>query len=92
MTLLNRRPAMPCTHKAEELFSCLKKTADELDQKLSFEHRCGTSDANYFGAAGVPTLDGFGPIGIKDHTHDERILISSLKDRTALLAHFLLAL
>jgi glutamate carboxypeptidase len=92
MTILNRRPAMPCSQKTKELFSRLKKTADELDQELSFENRRGTSDANYFGAAGVPTLDGFGPIGIKDHTPDERILISSLKDRTALLAHFLLAL
>lgn len=92
MTLLNRRPAMPCSHKTKELFSRLKKTADELDQELSFENRRGTSDANYFGAAGVPTLDGFGPIGIMDHTPDERILISSIKERTALLALFLLAL
>ncbi len=92
MTILNRRPAMPCTHKTKELFSRLKKTADELDLELTFENRRGTSDANYFGAAGVPTLDGFGPIGIMDHTSEERILISSLKERTDLLAFFLLAL
>lgn len=91
MTLLNHRPAMPCNQKTKELFSLLKKTADELDQELSFERRRGTSDANYFGAAGVPTLDGFGPIGIMDHTPNERILVSSLKKRTALLALFLLA-
>jgi glutamate carboxypeptidase len=92
MTLLNRRPAMPCTHKSEELFSRLRKIAGELDQELSFENRGGTSDANYFGAAGVPTLDGFGPIGIKDHTPEERILIRSINKRTALLALFLLSL
>lgn len=92
MTLLNRRPAMPCSHKTEELFSRLKKTADELNQELSFENRRGTSDANYFGASGVPTLDGFGPIGIMDHTPHERILVSNIKERTALLALFLLAL
>jgi glutamate carboxypeptidase len=92
MTLLNHRPAMPFSHKTKELFSRLTKTADELDQKLSFENRRGTSDANYFGAAGVPTLDGFGPIGIMDHTPHERILVSNIKERTALLALFLLAL
>jgi glutamate carboxypeptidase len=92
VTLVNRRPAMPFSHKTKELFSRLKKTAEELGQELSFENRRGTSDANYFGAAGVPTLDGFGPIGIRDHTPDERILVSSLKERTTLLAFFLLAL
>lgn len=92
MTLLNHRPAMPYSHRTKELFSLLKNTASELPQKLSEEHRRGTSDANYFGAAGIPTLDGFGPIGVMDHTPDERILVSSLKERTALLAFFLLVL
>ena len=92
MTILNHRPAIPFHHKTKELYSILKKIAEELDQELSSEHRRGTSDVNYFGAAGVPTLDGFGPIGIMDHTADERILLSSLKERTALLAFFLLAL
>ncbi|MGD2246492.1 MAG: M20/M25/M40 family metallo-hydrolase [Candidatus Aminicenantes bacterium] len=92
MTLLNYRPAMPCSQKTNELFARLKNTADELGQELFFEHRRGTSDANYFGAAGVPTLDGFGPIGLNDHTPEESILVSSLKERTALLALFLLDL
>lgn len=92
LTLLNQRPAMPAEEKTLALFARLQKTAEELGQDLSAEHRRGTSDANYFGAAGVPTLDGFGPIGIRDHTPEERIFIPSLKDRTALLACFLLAL
>lgn len=66
--------------------------ASKLQQELLEEQRRGTFDANYFGAADAPTLDGFGPIGVMDYTPDERILISSLKDRTALLAFFLLAL
>lgn len=92
MSLLNHRPAMPYNQKTKELFYRLKKTAAELGQELSSENRRGTSDANYFGAAGIPTLDGFGPIGIMDHTANERILVSSLKERTALLALFLLTL
>lgn len=92
MVLLNQRPAMPCSQKTKELFFNLKKTAGGLNQEILSENRRGTSDANYFGAAGVPTLDGFGPIGMMDHTSEERILVSSLKERTALLVFFLLDL
>jgi glutamate carboxypeptidase len=92
MTILNRRPAMPCNQTTKDLYARLTKTAVELDQELSLENRRGTSDVNYFGAAGVPTLDGFGPIGVMDHTPDERILVASLKERTALLAFFLHAI
>ena len=89
LDFLNHRPAMPLTEKTEALLPGLKNAADELGQEVEFEHRRGTSDANFFGAFGVPTLDGFGPIGIKDHTPEERILISTLRERTALLALFL---
>jgi len=92
MEILNHRPAMPITENTRKILPTLKKTAEILNQEIGFEHRKGTSDANFFGAAGVPTLDGFGPIGMKDHTSDEKILISSLKERTALLAHFLFSL
>ncbi|KPL08065.1 hypothetical protein AMJ86_02010 [bacterium SM23_57] len=87
--VLNYRPAMPRTEKTDGFLLVLKEAAAILKQKISLEHRYGTSDANYFGAAGVPALDGFGPVGIKDHTPEERILISSLIERTALLAIFL---
>jgi len=62
---------------------------ETLTQKINQEHRRGTSDANFFGAACVPTLDGLGPICDKDHTPEEFIKISSLKERSALLALFL---
>ncbi|MDH4219058.1 MAG: M20/M25/M40 family metallo-hydrolase [Candidatus Aminicenantes bacterium] len=92
MTLLNYRPAMPCIKKTKKLLDHLQRVAKELGQEILSEHRYGTSDGNFFGAAGVPTLDGFGPIGLRDHTTEERIRISSLKERTALLALFLLHL
>jgi len=91
LTLLNHRPALPCTRETQKALSLLQQSAEELEQKIPTEHRRGTSDGNYFGAAGVPTLDGFGPVGIKDHTPEERIFLPSLKARTALLAFFLLA-
>ncbi|MGB6339212.1 MAG: M20/M25/M40 family metallo-hydrolase [Candidatus Aminicenantaceae bacterium] len=92
LNLLNFRPSMPLNEKTEKLIACLRTVAETLGQEFSTEHRRGTSDGNYFGAGGVPTLDGFGPVGIRDHTPDERILISSLKGRTALLAFFLIEL
>ena len=88
----NHRPAMPESKATERLFAQLKETAASLGQGLPAEHRRGTSDANFFGAAGIPTLDGFGPVGLRDHTPEERIHIPSLKDRTDLLSIFLLTL
>jgi len=89
LTVLNHRPAMPSTAQSEKMFDALTQIAASIDIVPGREHRRGTSDANYFGSAGVPTLDGFGPVCTGDHTPDERILIPSLASRTALLALFL---
>jgi len=61
-----------------------------MDLKIEPEHRRGSSDANFFGSVGIPTIDGFGPIGDLDHTENEYIEISSLNQRANLLAIFLL--
>jgi glutamate carboxypeptidase len=89
MTLLNRRPAMPLTPASKQMFDDLRRVAGSVGLDIRGEHRRGTSDANHFGATGVPTLDGFGPVCEDDHTEKERILISSLRQRTLLLALFL---
>ncbi len=87
--ILNWRPAMPLHPGTEEMYKVMKEAAESLGQNLPSEHRRGTSDANFFGSAGVPTLDGLGPVGEKDHTPEEFIKISTLKERTKLLAIFL---
>jgi glutamate carboxypeptidase len=46
----------------------------------------GASDANTTAAAGLPTLDGLGPIGGDDHSVDEWLDVTSIVPRTALLA------
>jgi glutamate carboxypeptidase len=46
----------------------------------------GASDANTTTAAGLPTLDGLGPIGGDDHSADEWLDLSSVVPRTVLLA------
>jgi len=49
----------------------------------------GASDGNTTSAAGLPTLDGLGPIGGDDHSVDEWLDVSSIVPRTALLAGLL---
>jgi glutamate carboxypeptidase len=46
----------------------------------------GASDANTTTAAGLPSLDGLGPIGGDDHSADEWLDLSSVVPRTTLLA------
>ncbi len=89
LTVLNHRPVWRGGEGTEKMFQMVRELAGSLGMSLRGEHRRGTSDANYFGAAGIPTLDGFGPICVGDHTEGERIMISSLPTRTALLALFL---
>jgi glutamate carboxypeptidase len=92
LEMLNYRPAMPFNKKTELLLAGLRTVAGEMGEDIFTEHRRGTSDGNFFGAIGTATLDGFGPIGLDDHTPNERIWIPSLKTRTVLLALFLLSL
>jgi glutamate carboxypeptidase len=46
----------------------------------------GVSDANWTSNLGIPTLDGLGPIGEDDHSPAERIVVSSIPARIALVA------
>jgi glutamate carboxypeptidase len=89
LKILNHRPAMPGGPKTERLLARLRRVARSVGLSIADQHRRGTSDANFFGAAGMATIDGFGPICLDDHTSRERILISSLASRTTLLALFL---
>jgi len=46
----------------------------------------GASDGNLTGALGVPTLDGLGALGAHPHARAERVDVSAMPDRAALLA------
>jgi glutamate carboxypeptidase len=60
--------------------------ASELGFELRDAATGGASDANTTAAAGVPTLDGLGPIGGDDHAPPEWLDLGSVAPRTALLA------
>jgi len=52
----------------------------------------GAGDANTTSGMGVPTIDGLGPVGGRDHSPDEYLEVASIVPRTALVAALLLAI
>ena len=68
----------------------LAELAIAIAAELGFELRDaltgGASDANTTTAAGLPTLDGLGPVGGDDHSADEWLDLSSVVPRITLLA------
>ncbi len=68
----------------------LVHTAQDIAKVLGFslQHTTtgGASDGAYATSFGVPTLDGLGPIGGRDHSPDEFLMVNSVAPRTALLA------
>ncbi|MBS1679124.1 MAG: M20/M25/M40 family metallo-hydrolase [Actinobacteria bacterium] len=53
--------------------------------ELGEGHAGGVSDANLAAAAGVPILDGLGPVGGGAHAHEEWVDLGSLVERCALI-------
>ena len=92
ITILNERDAWPWTEGTQRLADLVRQVGAELGQSVGQEHRLGTSDSNFFGSAGVPTVDGLGPICEGYHTPQEFVYISSIAERTALLGNALLAI
>ena len=63
--------------------------AADLGFELKDAATGGASDANTTSAAGVPTLDGLGPIGGDDHSPKEWLDLTSVVPRISLLAGIL---
>jgi glutamate carboxypeptidase len=74
------------------LVALAHQEADTLGFSLAEFASGGTSDANYMAAAGTPVLDGLGPVGAKDHSPEEYLLVDSVVPRTALLARLMVAI
>jgi len=89
MIIDSSRQAMPQSPGNKGLFKKIKILAKELGISVVPELRQGVSDANTIAAAGIPVIDGLGPIGAKDHSEDEYIKKSSLHERAILFANIL---
>ena len=80
------RPAWERGDATMALHARVQALADTLGLAAPPEDRGGTADSNWFGSAGVPCLDGLGPIGFDDHTPGERAHLGSMFDRALLVA------
>lgn len=83
-------PPMGRTPAIERLAALAKSCAGELGFSVNDAATGGVSYANLLAGAGLPVLDGLGPVGGHDHSPREYIERASIVPRTALLALLLL--
>jgi glutamate carboxypeptidase len=84
------RPPKECLPAEEAVFAHWQKLAGELGQPaFNWVHAGGGSDGNLLSAAGLPNLDGIGPIG--DHLHSAREFcrVDTIAPRAQIIALFL---
>ncbi len=84
-----QRPVMAATEATHAFVELVRRASGGA---VAAESRGGVGDANLIAAQGVPTLDGFGPIGGKDHTVEEHMLTRSLFERVELLGRVLMTI
>ncbi|HYH32168.1 MAG TPA: M20/M25/M40 family metallo-hydrolase [Pseudonocardia sp.] len=84
---LTSRPAWP--EPDEALLARVAAAGRGVGQQVEGRPAAGAADTNVTGAAGIPTLDGFGPLGAGAHAEHEQIRTETLAERAALLASIL---
>jgi glutamate carboxypeptidase len=77
---------MKLTVESQKLAQQAQHIANLLGFSINHVLTGGASDASYATNQGVPALDGLGPIGGRDHSPNEYLVLSSVAPRTALLA------
>ncbi len=82
-------PPMPKTPPIALLVETAQAIARDLGFLIRDAATGGVSDANMMAGAGVPVLDGLGPVGGLDHGPDEYIDADSIVPRTTLLAELI---
>lgn len=92
LTLTSFRPAWHDDRPSRGFIGLAGASAAALGLSATTQARGGTADSNWFGAAGVPCLDGLGPVGFDDHTPKEHIVMDTLWQRALLVAVILAAL
>ena len=86
VTILNNRSPWSSSSRSEQLLTDVVHAAGVAGVHITAAPSAGSADTNLTGALGIPTLDGFGPIGSGAHAVTERIQLDSLPDRVCLLA------
>lgn len=85
-------PAMTATDESRRLYQTAAAVAVHLGIPAGARRSGGTSDACWAAAAGLPTLDGMGPVGGNDHSPDEYIEVASMPERCGLLVGLVTAI
>ena len=80
------RPAKPKTEAVERFANLARVCAESLGQRMPFASTGGVCDGNILQDEGLPTIDTLGVRGGGLHTHDEWIDLSSLVERSGLMA------
>jgi glutamate carboxypeptidase len=80
------RPPLEPTPASQALFERARGLAAEIGFELGQARVGGASDGNFTAHAGLPTLDGLGPLGGGAHARDEHVLVADLPRRAALVA------
>lgn len=78
-------PAMSPSAKTEKLMALVEQAGRLEDIDVRWQAVGGGSDANHTAALGVPSLDGFGPIGAGFHSTTEYLELTSIEPRVRLL-------
>ena len=79
------RPPLEPTPAATALYEDARRVAAELGFELRAARVGGGSDGNLTAAAGVPTLDGLGPLGDGAHARHEWVSIEDMPRRADLV-------
>ncbi|MDX3231409.1 M20 family metallopeptidase [Streptomyces sp. ME19-01-6] len=79
-------PPMEHTPAARRLLATACELGTELGLSVRATATGGVGDANLIAGAGIPVLDGLGPVGGADHSPEEWLDLSSVHRRVALLA------
>ena len=84
------RPPMEATPVTAAAFAAWQQCGRDLGAPpFSWMHAGGASDANNLSAAGLPCLDGLGPVGDRLHSAEEWVDVPSLAARAQIAALFL---
>lgn len=79
------RPPMNPSEKTLALCDDITNISREIGVSFEWIATGGGSDASFTAAFGVPTVDGFGPVGGDAHTEKEYLVISTIEPRLNLL-------
>lgn len=71
LTPLSMSPAMDPSAETEKLMALVERCGKEEGIEIKWQSVGGGSDANHTAALGIPSLDGFGPIGGNFHSPQE---------------------